>query len=121
MNDLAKNILLWVIVAIILMSVFNNLSTTNQDSRMSYSEFMQNVQQNQVQDVVISGRNINGTLQTGPRLQRTIYIPSGDHHVLHLVLLHVLHELGIGHTAVLIGRTQVVEDRHQNDGNNHPK
>ena len=76
MNDLAKNILLWVIVAIILMSVFNNLSTTNQDSRMSYSEFMQNVQQNQVQDVVISGRNINGTLQTGTRF--STYSPETD-------------------------------------------
>ena len=76
MNDLAKNILLWVIVAIILMSVFNNLSNTTQDSRMSYSEFMQNVQQNQVQDVVISGRNINGTLQTGTRF--STYSPETD-------------------------------------------
>ena len=76
MNDLAKNILLWVIVAIILMSVFNNLSTTNQDTRMSYSDFMQNVQQNQVQDVVISGRNINGTLQTGTRF--STYSPETD-------------------------------------------
>jgi cell division protease FtsH len=76
LNDLAKNILLWVIVAIILMSVFNNLSNTTQDSRMSYSEFMQNVQQNQVQDVVISGRNINGTLQTGTRF--STYSPETD-------------------------------------------
>jgi len=76
LNDLAKNILLWVIVAIILMSVFNNLSNTTQDSRMSYSEFMQNVQSNQVQDVVISGRNINGTLQTGTRF--STYSPETD-------------------------------------------
>ena len=65
MNDLAKNILLWVIVAIILMSVFNNLSTTSSDKPMSYSEFMQNVQQNQVSDVTISESKITGTLQTG--------------------------------------------------------
>ncbi len=76
MNDLAKNILLWVIVAIILMSVFNNLSNTNQDSRMSYSDFMQNVQQNQVSDVVISGRNITGKLQTGTRF--STYSPETD-------------------------------------------
>ena len=67
MNDLAKNILLWVIVAIILMSVFNNLSTTSNDNRISYSEFMQNVQQNQVTDVTISESKISGTLQTGSR------------------------------------------------------
>ncbi len=76
MNDLAKNILLWVIVAIILMSVFKNLSTTGNDNRISYSEFIQNVQQNQVQDVVISGRNINGTLQTGTRFNT--YSPETD-------------------------------------------
>ena len=76
MNDLAKNILLWVIVAIILMSVFNNLSNTNQDSRVSYSDFMQNVQQNQVRDVVISGRNITGSLQSGTRF--STYSPETD-------------------------------------------
>jgi cell division protease FtsH len=76
LNDLAKNILLWVIVAIILMSVFNNLSNTNQDSRVSYSDFMQNVQQNQVRDVVISGRNITGSLQSGTRF--STYSPETD-------------------------------------------
>ena len=65
MNDLAKNILLWVIVAIILMSVFNNLSTTRQETKLSYSDFMQFVQQNQVNEVEISGRIISGTMQNG--------------------------------------------------------
>ncbi|NNF96413.1 MAG: AAA family ATPase, partial [Halobacteria archaeon] len=76
MNDLAKNILLWVIVAIILMSVFNNLSTTSSDNRVSYSEFMQNVQQNQVRDVTISESKIEGTLQTGARFKT--YSPETD-------------------------------------------
>jgi cell division protease FtsH len=65
LNDLAKNILLWVIVAIILMSVFNNLSTTRQETKLSYSDFMQFVQQNQVDEVEISGRIISGTMQNG--------------------------------------------------------
>jgi cell division protease FtsH len=76
LNDLAKNILLWVIVAIILMSVFNNLSTTSNDNRISYSEFMQNVQQNQVRDVTISESKITGTLQTGARFNT--YSPETD-------------------------------------------
>ena len=76
MNDLAKNILLWVIVAIILMSVFNNLSTTSSDNRISYSEFLQNVQQNQVSDVTISESKIEGTLQTGSRFKT--YSPETD-------------------------------------------
>ena len=76
MNDLAKNILLWVIVAIILMSVFNNLSTTSSDTRMSYSEFMQNVQQNLVTDVTISEHKITGTLQSGAKFNT--YSPEID-------------------------------------------
>jgi cell division protease FtsH len=76
LNDLAKNILLWVIVAIILMSVFNNLSTTSHENRISYSDFMQNVQQNQVREVTISGRNITGVLQSGSRF--LTYSPETD-------------------------------------------
>ena len=69
MNDLAKNILLWVIVAIILMSVFNNLTPTSSDSNISYSDFISNVKQNQVSEVMITGRNISGVLQSGARFK----------------------------------------------------
>ena len=67
MNDLAKNILLWVIVAIILMSVFQNLNTGGSETKMSYSEFTQKVQDNQIREVLITGRNINGVMQSGSR------------------------------------------------------
>jgi cell division protease FtsH len=76
LNDLAKNILLWVIVAIILMSVFNNLSTTRQESKLSYSDFMQMVQQNQVSEVEISGRVISGSMQNGNSF--STYSPETD-------------------------------------------
>ena len=80
MNDLAKNILLWVIVAIILMSVFNNLSTTRQESKLSYSDFMQFVQQNQVNEVLISGRVITGSMQNGNNF--STYSPETDNSAL---------------------------------------
>ncbi|MCW9024814.1 MAG: ATP-dependent zinc metalloprotease FtsH [Gammaproteobacteria bacterium] len=76
MNDLAKNILLWVIVAIILMSVFNNLTPTSSDSKLSYSDFISNVKQNQVREVMITGRTITGALQTGSRF--STYSPETD-------------------------------------------
>ena len=77
MNDLAKNILLWVIVAIILMSVFNNLTPTGgSDNKISYSDFMQNVKGSQVREVLIAGRSITGVLQTGTRF--TTYSPETD-------------------------------------------
>lgn len=80
MNDLAKNILLWVIVAIILMSVFNNLSTNRQESKLSYSDFMQFVQQNQVNEVTISGRTISGSMQNGNNFNT--YSPETDNSAL---------------------------------------
>jgi cell division protease FtsH len=80
LNDLAKNILLWVIVAIILMSVFNNLSTNRQESKLSYSDFMQFVQQNQVNEVTISGRTISGSMQNGNNFNT--YSPETDNSAL---------------------------------------
>ncbi|MDZ7662569.1 ATP-dependent zinc metalloprotease FtsH [Thiohalophilus sp.] len=65
MNDLTKNILLWVIVAIILMSVFQNLSTTTPATEKPYSQFMQDVKSGQVMEVTIQGRNITGRTQGG--------------------------------------------------------
>ncbi len=67
LNDLTKNILLWVIVAIILMSVFNNLTPNSSDNKLVYSDFLQNVKQNQVREVLIMGRNITGVMQSGAR------------------------------------------------------
>ncbi len=61
MNDLTKNIILWVIVAVILMSVFNNLSTQKSETKIAYSEFIESVKQSQVNEVQIQGRTITGT------------------------------------------------------------
>ena len=80
MNDLAKNILLWVIVAIILMTVFNNLSNTGSNNTIAYSDFMQNVKQDGVKDVSIAGRNIEGTLANGTRFKT--YSPETDNTVM---------------------------------------
>jgi len=80
LNDLVKNILLWVIVAVILMSVFQNLSTQQQVSKLSYSEFMHFVKQNKVSEVVFSGRTISGSLQDGNKFDT--YSPETDNSAL---------------------------------------
>ncbi|VAX13943.1 Cell division protein FtsH [hydrothermal vent metagenome] len=73
MNDLTKNILLWVIVAIILMSVFNNLTPTGSNNKIVYSDFLQDVKQDRVREVLLMGRNITGVMQDGTRF--TTYSP----------------------------------------------
>ena len=76
MNDLVKNIILWVVVAIILMSVFSNLTTNKQTQEISYSEFIKSIKSQQVTDVMLTGRVITGTLQGGTKF--TTYSPETD-------------------------------------------
>jgi cell division protease FtsH len=65
---MAKNLILWVVIAIVLMSVFNNFTSTQTAPRaMPYSEFIDQVQQGQVKEVTISGRSIEGVNESGQR------------------------------------------------------
>ena len=63
MNDLAKNIILWIVIAIVLLSVFNNFATSPRvDRPIDYSEFLEYVETGVVNNVTFDGRNITGDL-----------------------------------------------------------
>ena len=70
MNDLAKNLLTWAIIAIVLVSIFNHYASvgTVPDS-LSYSEFLSNVKNGRVAQVHIqsndAGNNISGSSVDG--------------------------------------------------------
>ena len=66
MNDMVKNIILWVIIAIVLISVFNGFSqNAARNNELTYSDFVTQVKQGQVSDVSIQGRTITGTTSGG--------------------------------------------------------
>ncbi|MGB5474188.1 MAG: ATP-dependent zinc metalloprotease FtsH, partial [Gammaproteobacteria bacterium] len=66
MNDLAKNLLLWIVIAIVLMSVFNNFGPkTASQQQLDYSDFIAEVQQGQVQRVEIEGHSVKGVRADG--------------------------------------------------------
>ncbi len=66
MNDMVKNIILWVIIAIVLISVFNGFSqNAARNNELTYSDFVTQVKQGQVSDVAIQGRTITGTTSGG--------------------------------------------------------
>jgi len=76
LNNLTKNLLLWLVIAIVLMSVFNNFGSRQQAARpMEYSTFIQKVRQNDVDRVTIQGREIIGKLKNNESF--TTYSP-GD-------------------------------------------
>ena len=63
---MAKNLLLWLVIAAVLLSVFQNFNMQQPTEQLQYSEFIEEVQQGQVQKVVIDGLTI-----TGERLNNT--------------------------------------------------
>ncbi|MBU0499870.1 MAG: ATP-dependent zinc metalloprotease FtsH [Gammaproteobacteria bacterium] len=77
MSDLAKNIILWVVIAVVLMSVFNNFSTqTTRGQTIPYSQFLSEVKQGNVKKVEIKDNNIVGTTVGGTRF--STYSPRDD-------------------------------------------
>jgi len=66
MSDLIKNLVIWTVIAVVLMSLFSGISGRNTAAdEYNYSEFMQQVQTGQVEEVMISGREITGSLKSG--------------------------------------------------------
>ncbi len=77
MNDMVKNILLWVVIAVVLMSVFNSFGPKVAPSaQMSYSQFLQDAKQGRIAQVTIDGRAIQGRSNSGERF--TTYSPETD-------------------------------------------
>ncbi|EAQ66542.1 cell division protein FtsH [Marinomonas sp. MED121] len=60
-----KNILLWLVIAAVLLTVFKNFNTTTETSRMTYSSFVSSVQDGNIARVVIDGYTISGSDKNG--------------------------------------------------------
>ncbi|MBY4596847.1 ATP-dependent zinc metalloprotease FtsH [bacterium BD-1] len=70
MNDLAKNLLLWLVIAVVLMAVFNSFSTPGAAStELTYNQFINEVKDGRVSEVTIAdnGLAITGTRKDGSR------------------------------------------------------
>ncbi|MBL8251172.1 MAG: ATP-dependent zinc metalloprotease FtsH [Candidatus Competibacter sp.] len=74
---MVKNILLWVVIAVVLMSVFNSFGPKVAPSaQMPYSQFLQDAKEGRIAQVVIDGRAIQGRTSGGERF--TTYSPETD-------------------------------------------
>ncbi len=74
MNDMAKTVLLWVVIAVVLLTVFQSFnphSATTKD--IPYSEFMQAVRDKRVDEVLVhnDSRTIEAKLQDGTSVRTT--------------------------------------------------
>ncbi len=65
MNDLVKNLVVWLVLAAILMSVFNSFTPKEVENEIIYSEFVTDVQNERVSSVAINGLIIEGVRLDG--------------------------------------------------------
>ncbi len=69
MNDMAKNLLLWLVIAAVLLTVFNNFSVQSPTEQLNYSQFISEVQSERVRKVVIDGLVISGERNDSSRFE----------------------------------------------------
>ncbi len=81
MNNLTKNLLLWLVIAVVLMSVFNNFGNRQgADRTVDYSTFINKVKHGEVDRVTIQGREINGRFKSNEQFKT--YSPETDNRAL---------------------------------------
>ena len=77
LNDLVKNLILWGVIAVILLSVFSNFSQNSIDSNdITYSQFIRQVKEGSVSKVTIEGREIIGETRNNEAFKT--YSPETD-------------------------------------------
>ena len=69
MSDMGKNLLLWLIIAAVLLTVFNNFNVKPEPETLSYSNFIQQVRSDEVLQVEIDGLIIDGMRRSGEAFQ----------------------------------------------------
>ncbi len=68
MNNIFKNIAIWLAIAMVLLAIFNVSGVKNgADSQVVYSQFIQQVKNGQIAKVQIDGRVLHGTTHDGKK------------------------------------------------------
>ena len=87
MNDLAKNVILWVVIAVVLVSVFQSFGTPNERiETVPYSQFLSYVEDGSVEEVTFDGDAIHVERQGeqfityNPETENTALIGTLDEH-----------------------------------------
>ncbi len=70
MNNLTKNLILWLVIAMVLMAVFNNFAPREsaRSQKIEYSTFLQEVKEGRIKRVTIEGKNIYAETSSGQSL-----------------------------------------------------
>ena len=74
MNNMFKNLAIWMVIGLVLMTVFNQFNTRQvATGAVEYSQFLEEVKQGRISKVVMEGRTLKATTNDGKRI--TSYAP----------------------------------------------
>ncbi len=77
MNNMFKNLAIWLVIGIVLMTVFNQFNQRQAaQGTVEYSEFLEEVKAGRISKVEIQGRTLNAATVDGKRI--TSYAPPQD-------------------------------------------
>ena len=68
MKNFSKNIILWIVIGVLLIALFNlfqNSSSTNQSKEISFSDFLIAAENGNISEVKIVGNNVSGFFEDG--------------------------------------------------------
>jgi len=78
LNDMAKNLLLWMVIAAVLLTVFNNINQETGSVSITYSDFIEEVRAGQVRTVTIAGISVTGRRMDNTQFTTTIPMIGDD-------------------------------------------
>ena len=68
MNDFLKTLIIWILIAVVLLAVFNSFtSSSSKTQAIAYSNFLTDVQEGSITDITFDGRSITGSLSSGEK------------------------------------------------------
>ena len=90
---MTKNLILWLVIAVILMTLFESFNSSDNSGRMEdYTSFVREVQSDQIQEVVFDGKVINGVKKNGERFLTVM--PLNDPAIIDSLLSHNVRASG---------------------------
>lgn len=69
MNDMVKNLVLWLVIAAVLLAVFQNFNPKVSQEPLTYSEFVREVQADKVREITVDGLIILGVRNDNSRFE----------------------------------------------------
>ncbi|WWO96717.1 MAG: ATP-dependent zinc metalloprotease FtsH [Candidatus Dasytiphilus stammeri] len=88
---MAKNLIIWMVIAVVLMSLFQNLSRDSKQ-KIDYSTFITEVNTGKIREVHINGRELKVIKKN--RNKYSIWMPIHDPHLLKNLLSHEVRIVG---------------------------